>query len=66
MTCKKLEIISIGGAVPNFAYFPSLLSSVVLSFHLSAKGWERSFTAVKFLGVFLIGVSVGAAFVEKS
>jgi hypothetical protein len=68
MTYKKLETISISGTVATVAIY--LVAAIlggpqVQLFHLSSVKWETLFSVVKFVAVFLIGVSVGAAFVEK-
>jgi hypothetical protein len=68
MTYKKLETISISGTVATVAIFflaAFLGGPMVQLFHLSAEQWETLLTVVKFVAVFLIGVSLGAAFVEK-
>jgi hypothetical protein len=68
MTYKKLETISIGGTVTAVAVFfiaAFLGGPLVHVFHLSMEQWETLFTVVKVVAVFLIGVSLGAALVEK-
>jgi hypothetical protein len=64
MTYKKLETVAVSGIAATVAlYFLGafLGGRLVRLFHLSADQWETLFTVVKFVVVFLLGVSVGAA-----
>jgi small neutral amino acid transporter SnatA (MarC family) len=68
MTYEKLETLAISGVVATVAIFfvAAFLGGPLMQwFHLSTTQWDRLFTIVEFVVVFLIGISLGAAFVEK-
>jgi hypothetical protein len=63
MTYKKLETISIVGTIAALA--AAFLAGPMLEwFDPPAEQWTTLIGAAKFVAVFLIGVSVGAALVE--